>query len=180
MSRLATTSSHSRPGPLLPCRWNPVQTSTAQYSPAWLLEPSLVPGDLESLPRLRDAAAAFPLAGVICSKAEHASQRCTHTDTPTQRTLTGPVTQTATDDVLLSTAPTCRTHIKYKQPATSPASLGLAETGGHQRRHTHDTLSIHKHTHVHGSPEYWHSPSVPPVPLPGSWPSDPPHGSPTC
>lgn len=56
-----------------PYCWSPVQASTTQYSPAWLLKPGPVPGDLKSSPRLRDAAATFPLAGVTCSEAEHAS-----------------------------------------------------------------------------------------------------------
>ena len=71
-------------------------------------------------------------------------------------------------------------HKTQTQTATSlPPPLGLAETGGHLCRHTHDTLYVHKHAHGHGSLVYWHGPSVPPVPLPRSRPSDPPHGSPT-
>jgi len=37
-------------------------------------------------------------------------------------------------------------------------------------QHTPHTLQVHKHTHVQGSPEHRHDPSVPPAPLPGSRP----------
>lgn len=70
-------------------------------------------------------------------------------------------------------------HHTQVQTDMSPHPLGLAETEGHQCRHTHNIPRIHKHVHVCGSPEHWHGPSVCPVPLPRSWPSDPPHRSPT-
>lgn len=70
-------------------------------------------------------------------------------------------------------------HHTQVQTDMSPHPLGLAETEGHQCRHTHNVPRIHKHVHVCGSPEHWHGPSVCPVPLPRSWPSDPPHRSPT-
>ena len=61
----------------------PPPAAPAQEPPARLLEPSPLPGDPGSLPQLRDAAAAFPGAGSVSSKAELVSARHTH------RTRTG-------------------------------------------------------------------------------------------
>lgn len=52
-------------------------SSHGQNSPAQLLNPS--PGNLESLPRLRDSAVTFPVAGSASSEAEHVSETDTHT-----------------------------------------------------------------------------------------------------
>lgn len=43
----------------------------AQDPPAQALEPSLVPRDVRSLPRLRDMAATFPFADSNSNEAEH-------------------------------------------------------------------------------------------------------------
>lgn len=92
--------------PLLPA-------TPAQDPPAQLLEPSLVPRDVKSLPRLRDMAATFPFADSNSNKAE-----CRHTYT--QRILTWLVAQTAIEKVLPSTEPPYRTHIKHKHSQPSP------------------------------------------------------------
>ncbi|KAM9591014.1 tyrosine-protein kinase Fer-like isoform 5-T7 [Morphnus guianensis] len=65
--------------------------------------------------------------GSTSSEAEHVSQRDRRAHR--QRMLTRPVTQTATDKALPSTAPTYRTLIKHKHRQTSPLPLWLVEIG---------------------------------------------------
>ena len=108
-------------------------------------------GDVGSLPRLRDTAAAFPFAGSISRETEQyprdtqrhgRSHRWPHTGLP---------------------------------PDTSPDShVPSSSWAGRGRRslvqHTHNTLQVHKHPCIHGSPEHWHGPSGNPASLPGSQP----------
>lgn len=117
-------------------------------------------GDLGSL-RLRDAAATFLFAGSTSSKAEHPSQR--HADKHSHRQ------GAAFDSMYLWDS-----H-KHKHRQLSPPILGW------QRQKvtcasTHSTLQVHKHTHIDGSLEYQHGPSVCLAPLPGSEPHHPSQG----
>ena len=50
-------------------------------------------------------------------------------------------------------------HQTQAQTAMSFPPLGLAEAEGHQCS-THTTLQVHKHMHIHGSPEHQHNPSA--------------------
>lgn len=108
------------------------------------------PEDPGSLPRLSDTAAASLFAGTTSSKAMHVSQRQTDTDTHghTSRTLTRPVTDTATDKALLSAAPTQRAHIKHKhsQPCLLLLLLGWRRPVSSAGAHT--TLSRLTSTHT--------------------------------
>lgn len=150
-------------------------------NPAWPLEPSLVPRDPRSLPRLRDTAAAFPFVGSTSSKAKHVSKRQRHThrhrDIYTEDTDTG--------GHRLPQPRCCHQQHPHRVPSTAPTS--------HEHRQTYPLLlwdwqrqevtSASTHTHSPGSqahahlwvPQVQHSPSVSPAPLPGPWPSDQPH-----
>lgn len=113
----------------------------AQDPLAQLLEPSPVPGDPWSLPSLRDVVAVFLTAASTSSKAA----RVPETHTRTQRTLTGQVTEAATDKVLPSTAPTRRAH---KTQASQPSS----SSAGRDRRSvvqagTQQSLDSQAHTY---------------------------------
>lgn len=104
----------------------PSPAAPAQDPLAQLLEPSPVPGDPWSLPSLRDVVAVFLTAASTSSKAA----RVPETHTRTQRTLTGQVTEAATDKVLPSTAPTRRAHkTQASQPSSSSAGRDRRSVG---------------------------------------------------
>ena len=98
------------------------------------------PGDPGSLHRMRDTAAAFPLAGSTSSEDEHVSQRHTdterHTQTHVQDTQTDGPTACHRQDTATS-SPTHRTPITHQHPQPRPLLLW----GWHRRslvqEHTH-------------------------------------------
>lgn len=98
---------------------------------------------------LRDVTAAFLFAGSSSSEAERVSQSHRHTE----RTLTWPVTQTAIEKALPSTANMHSTHIKHKH---SPLLLLLF--GWQSQKVTIDGA----HTHIHSRFTRPHTFGIPP------------------
>lgn len=132
-----------------------------------------MPGDPEPLPRLRDMADAFLVAGPTSNEAVHLSAH-----TRAQRTPTWPVTQAAADKALPSTAPTHRTHVKDNPQTPKPPPLlrwAEDEAGTSAGAHARTTLQVHKHTHLCRSLDYQHGPSACPAPHLDPGPPDPPH-----
>lgn len=118
-------------------------------NPAWPLEPSLVPRDPRSLPRLRDTAAAFPFVGSTSSKAKHVSKRQRHThrhrDIYTEDTDTG--------GHRLPQPRCC--HQQHPHHTSTDRHIPSSSGTGRDRRslvqaltHTHQ---VHKHMHICGS-----------------------------
>lgn len=116
--------------------------------------------------------AADLFAGSASSTAEHVSQG------PTMRALTRSVTQIDTGKALPSAAPT------YGIPRATSTGIPLPSSSGSAKRdhwcrhihtHMHNTLQVHKHTHItHGSLQYLflfaqHPFPVSQVLLPNSW-----------
>lgn len=132
----------------------PLQAS----NPAWPLEPSLVPGDLRSLPRLKDTAAAFPFVGSTSSKAKHVSKRHrdTHTDTEThtQRILTQVVTDCHSQGAAINSTHTgC--HQQDPHHMSTDRHIPSSSGTGRDRRSLVQALThtdqVHKHMHICGS-----------------------------
>jgi len=138
----------------------PPPAASAQDPPAQLLQPSLVPSDPGSLPRLRDAAVT-PVCRFNRSEAECASQRHTQARRP--------LTWLATDKALPSTAAVYRIHVNVNTDSRVPPLLF-----GWQRQKitgagTHSALQILKRTHICRFLKCQRSPSVCTAPLPRFW-----------
>ena len=119
-----------------------------------------------------EVAAAFLFGGSTGSKAEHVSQRYTHRHTHTH---THRGHRYGRSHRLPQTGRCLQQHppTRLTSDASPDNHVPSSSWAGRGRRslvqHTHHTLQVRKHTHIHGSPEHIHSPSACPALLPGSW-----------